>query len=425
MTFPVSAEEKTNQNVEPRPTIETLNTEQDTESETLAVILSRNAPEDEDKTSHVVEIQKKSEDHGTDHVPDAANTNDSALTENNTRGKENILKQEATATLKDDIEAKLETGTSTTQQAPSPEETLEQEYPNPQQITGQENQTALESQATSGTPTTLTVNETLGEGEEIQNTSTSRQDSSDSVDVYRTSTELLRLDSHEDPPLSPEVSKDAETFKPVPKEHHVPLLADTWSARSLPTTQTIEHLSISQKYIFCIDYRNRVYFSDPNTASCSGWEKADFKAKQIYANSTCDLICCMDSGKVFVRGNISDANPVGNVSYQILEDVSLLTTCSTCTWAITAPGNTLKQASTTVLAKLTSAAKCSSSWKIEDSKEGLAQIACYDHVLWARVQDETLLVYSGKVCMVVRISVSSQTSNIPARAANTNYPFFV
>ena len=396
--------------------------EQDTESETLAVILGATAPESgvHDETS--TEIQKKTEGNlGTDPVADAESTNNSNLTKNISRDTDNILKQEATATLSEiaDIEDKLKTGSSTTQQTPTLGETIEQEYPTPQR---QDNETAAETQTaqeTSATNVPLPASDTFGEEREIENathpSSTTRQDSSDSVDVYGTSSEL---ESQEEQRLTPDVSKDVETPKPVPKEQHVPLLADTWSGRSLPTTQIIEHLSISQKYIFCVDSRSRVYFSDPNTASCSGWEKADFKAKQIYANPNCDFICCVEGGKAFVRGNISDQNPVGNVSLQILDDVSLLTTCFTCTWAVTAPGVTLKRASTNVLAKMTSAAKCGSSWKIEDSKENLVQIVCYDHVLWARSLDETLLVYSGRYENIISAAHTAST-------ANTNYPFFL
>ena len=383
-----------------------LNSEKDTESEALAVILGATASESgvHDETS--TEIPKKAEEKlGTDPVADAASTDNSNLTANISRDKDNILEQEATATLNEvvDIEDKLKTESSTTQQTPTLRETIEQEYPIPQRLSAPDNETAAEIQTAQETPATNVTppaSDTLGEEREIENatnpSSTTRQDSSDSVDVYGTSTELLQLESQEEQRLTPDVSKDVESPKPVPKEHHVPLLADTWSGRSLPTTQIIEHLSISQQYIFCVDSRSRVYFSDPNTASCSGWEKADFKAKQIYANPNCDFICGVEGGKAFVRGNISDQNPVGNVSFQILDDVSLLTTCSTCTWAVTGPGVTLKQASTTMLAKMTSAAKCGSSWKIEDSKENLVQIVCYDHVLWARSLDETLLVYSGR-----------------------------
>ncbi|XP_028395914.1 tectonin beta-propeller repeat-containing protein 2-like isoform X2 [Dendronephthya gigantea] len=226
---------------------------------------------------------------------------------------------------------------------------------------------------------------------------TSRQDSSDSTDVYRTSTDILRLDSHEDDrSKSPETIGDHKTSTTPPREDHVPLVADTWSGRSLPTSQPIEHLAISQKYIFCIDNRSRVYFSDPNTASCSGWEKADFKAKQIFVNSSCDFICCLENGKAFVRGNISDASPVGTASFQILDQVSMVTTCSRCIWTLTVD-NTLRRADTATLGKLKTDMKPScSTWKIEDSRENLAQIACYENVLWGRTRDETVLVYPGR-----------------------------
>ena len=402
----VSAEEITSNDMEPPSNLETVlpnTTEsheelpkivQDTESVTLPAGLNNNSPEREihDQESDDAVKQTKSEE---SLGADAASTNDSSdnaassLTETNTHVKDSILEQEATEST--GSEAKIETEIS-------------QESPTPEEITTaseQENLTAQNAQTTTETATaneTVTAQETPGKEPEIQNTtdpSTSRQDSSDSTDVYRNSSELLRLDSHEDDkPKSPEASEDSKTSKPLPKDHHVPLLTDTWSGRSLPTNQTIEHLAISQKYIFCIDSRSRVYFSDPNTASCSGWEKADFKAKQIYVNSSCDFISYIEHGKAFVRGNINDANPAGNVSFQILDEVSLLTVCSTCTWAVTA-GNTLRRTNTAALANLKSDVKCSSSWKIEDSKEGLAQIVCYDGVLWGRGHDETLLVYPG------------------------------
>ena len=390
----VSAEETTSNDMEPRSTLETAlpntsksheeltDTAEDTEAATLAVILAKNTSQREKQGLETVQISEAAND-----SPDKTA---SSLPDINTRAKDNILEQEAIEST--GTEAKIETGTSTTEQTRAPQETTTDGE--------QKNLTAQNTQATLETP---------AKEREIQNvadpstdvSSTSRQDSSDSTDVYRNSSDLLRLDSHEDdPPKSPETSTDPMASKPLPKEDHVPLHADTWSGRGLPTSQTIEHLAISQKYIFCIDSRSRVYFSDPNTASCSGWEKADFKAKQIYVNSACDFISYIDHGKAFVRGNISDTNPVGNTSFQILDEVSLLTTCSTCTWALTADG-TLRRINTAAFAKLKCDARSSSSWKIEDSKDSLAQIVCYENVLWGRTHDETLLVYPGKYVSII------------------------
>ena len=361
---------------------ELANTEKDEESIALAAILERNSSEKDthEEASRDIDNQIE-EDLGTVQISDTATINDSyekavsPLADASTHVKDIQLEHEARET-------------TTTQE--------------PESLTAQNVQTTLETHTTNETPTTQEIPD---KEPEIQNTtdasstdvlSTSRQDSTDSTDVYRNSPELLRLDSHEEEsPRGPETNYELKTSEPLPKDQHVPILADTWSRRSLPTSYAIEHLAVSKNYVFCIDSRGRVYFSDPNTASNMGWEKADFKAKEIFVNSACDFISYIEQGKAYVRVNINDTNPVGNDSCQILDDVSLLTTCSSCTWAVTA-GNTLRRADTAKLAKLKSGMKCNLSWKIEDSKDCLEQIVCYDTVLWGRFLDETLMVYPGK-----------------------------
>jgi hypothetical protein len=350
-------------------------------------------------------------------IPDATSGNDSSaravspLTDAGTHAKDTIPEHGATEST--DVEAEA----AISLQTPSPQETT----------TGKETESDTSQNAPLETPTTsetLTAQEIPSKEPEIQNTtglpsteilSTSRQDSAD--DVYRNSSELLGLDSHdEESPRRPDTSNELKTSKPLPKNQHVPVLADTWSGRTLPTTHTIEHVAVSQNYILCIDNRRKVYFSDPNTASSTGWEKADFKADRIFVNSACDFISYVEQGKAYVRVNINDTNPVGNASCQILDQVSLLATCSTCTWAVTAD-NTLRRVETSKLAMLKSDMKGSSSWKIEPSKENLAQIVCYDTVLWGRTHDETLVVYPGRYQRFSGIYSLVFTRNIPTLKA--------
>lgn len=356
------------------------NIEQDTESASLAVILGKNKFQNETESTKL-ELE-------TAPIADGADTNifpdkeALSLTEVNTNTESHISKQEGTVPTC--FQAKNEAEICTIEQTtPLQRTTNVKEQPTAQKI-------KLEI---SKLDQTLTEEHQMHDtvDSSSQWTSTSRQDSTESTDVYQTSSDLL--DSHEDEQSN--TPADSKNLKSLPKEHHVPLLSDTWSGRSLPTSQTIEHLAISRKYIFCIDSRSRVYFSDPNSTSCSGWEKADFKAKQIFVNPSCDFVAYVEHRKAFIRGNISDINPVGNVSFQILDEVSLLSSCCTCTWALTA-GNTLRRTDTAGLARVKCDIKAGSYWKIVDSHESLDQIACYDHALWARTHDETVLVYRGK-----------------------------
>ena len=310
---------------------ELTNNVQDPESITLAAILKKNASEREiqddasnnDKNSSFEDNQGSE----TTKIPDNM-ASEGHVQETVTPSKESISS-----------EAKIETEVSTTQLVDTTQKSTEEEN-----LTKPNTETKLETPAENDTLS----KQTSSDETEITNTpepstympSTSRQDSAESTDVYKTSSELNQSDSHENEGArSPDVSKEKTCLEPPSKVDHVPLHVDTWSGRSLPTTQTIEHLAISQKYIFCVDVRNQVYFSDPNTASCSGWEKADFKAKQIFVSSACDFISYLEKGKAYVRGNINDINPVGSVSFHILDEVSVFSSCSSCTWAITA-GNT-------------------------------------------------------------------------------------
>ena len=96
----------------------------------------------------------------------------------------------------------------------------------------------------------------------------------------------------------------------------------------------------------------------------------------------------------YVRANVGIQYPVGNKSFQIMEDVSTLVTCSVCTWTMTTNGG-LRRADTSTLLELRGDLKHAKIWRHEDSPTNVCQIACYNDVLWARTVDESLLIYAG------------------------------
>ena len=223
--------------------------------------------------------------------------------------------------------------------------------------------------------------------------------SGDEFRMLEKSSNYLRSDSYEtDTPETPGeigVSKESEEEK-HDEDFHAPLFADTWSSRALPTAHAIESLAISENYVFCMDARGAVYYSDPNSASCHGWEQVDWKATQMCVDGSGDLIGYVGKdSNAYVRANVGVQYPVGNKSFQIMEDVSTLITCSVCTWAITTNGG-LRRADTCTLLELKGDLKKHAKiWRHEDSPTSFCQIACYNDVLWARTVDESLFVYAG------------------------------
>ena len=209
----------------------------------------------------------------------------------------------------------------------------------------------------------------------------------------------LRSDSYEtsdtsETPGEIGVGKESEEEK-HDEDFHAPLFADTWSSRALPTAHAVESLAISENYVFCVDARGVVYYSDPNSASCHGWEQVDWEATQMCVDGSGDLIGYIGKdSNAYVRANVGIQYPVGNKSFQIMEDVSTLVTCSVCTWTMTTNGG-LRRADTSTLLELRGDLKHAKIWRHEDSPTNVCQIACYNDVLWARTVDESLLIYAG------------------------------
>lgn len=223
-------------------------------------------------------------------------------------------------------------------------------------------------------------------------------ESGDEFQMLEESSNYLRSDSYEvekaENPNEVRARKESEDEKPD-EDFRVPSFADTWSRREVPTVYNIESLAISEKYVFCVDAQSNVYYSDPSSASCHGWEQLDFKATRLCVNSSSDFITFLGPGnKAFIRGNASAMYPFGKKSFQIMEDVTNLATCSTCSWAVTTNGG-LRRAESSTLLGLKGDLKNSKIWRKECPCEKLCQIACYDDVLWGRTVDETLLVYAG------------------------------
>lgn len=235
-----------------------------------------------------------------------------------------------------------------------------------------------------------------------ENTTSFQHDLTEPIDIYRNTSEHSGFESEEE--MHSNTTKagiDSNSSKLLPKDYHVPLHSDTWSGRSLPTTQSIEHVSVTQKYVFCVNTKGAVYFCDPYTTSNGGWEKADFKAKQLYASSTCDFICGIEDGKAFVRGGISDESPVGKSCHEVHKAVVLLSICATYTWAL-CDGNRLFCADTARLKMVRCDVDENMYWKFMGSVPNLNQIVCYGDFIWARTNDGTLQFSEGLMSLLIR-----------------------
>lgn len=247
----------------------------------------------------------------------------------------------------------------------------------------------------------------VGPGLEIPDPTSPLYESLSSGDEFpnylqNTSSNYLRSDSYEpETPGEVLVSKESEEEEEKHDEDfHAPLFADTWSSRALPTAHAVESLAISENYVFCVDTRGVVYYSDPSGASCHGWEQVDWKATQMCVDGACDLIGYVgEDGKAYIRANVGTQYPVGNKSFQILEDVAVLVTCSVCTWAITTSGG-LRRADSATLLELKGNVRHGNIWRHEDPLTSFCQIACYNGVLWGRTVDESLLVYAGSYVFI-------------------------
>ncbi|XP_078591910.1 tectonin beta-propeller repeat-containing protein 2-like isoform X1 [Branchiostoma floridae x Branchiostoma japonicum] len=165
-----------------------------------------------------------------------------------------------------------------------------------------------------------------------------------------------------------------------------PKVADSWMQYTVPTQ--ITSLSVSDRHIWVVDNKERIYYSPIMGASLS-WKKLEQPGKLISVSSTGNILW-----RVHGKNNVAYAcaktthkTPFGSRWYEAATDVLFMCVDSAAAWVIRSNGLFVQK-------NLSQDRPCSKMERVSARKD-LVQVAACNHVVWVLTNEGKVLVRTG------------------------------
>ncbi|XP_077865720.1 tectonin beta-propeller repeat-containing protein 2-like [Saccoglossus kowalevskii] len=216
----------------------------------------------------------------------------------------------------------------------------------------------------------------------------STQSTDNDEDIYATyapESEQEQAVSDRTPPLSPL----EQSCEKVTMEYMQFKVADSWVQCDIP--KNITYMTSSDKHLWCVDNKDRVYHCLSTVSGNIKWSKLKDSAKEIAASPSENIVWCIHrkTNAAYASSESTRKTPIGSKWTKVLTDVAHVSLDDNMAWILKTNGDLYVQKG---LSRdkpyLNRSARIS-------NKQKLIQIVSVRHVVWGLTQDNRVIYRKG------------------------------